>query len=88
MTERITGSAIEYPTGVEVALAPGRHGDVIRAYWERTQTVTRGEWRQGFVTDTGRFVDREEGARIAIASGQADPAKMTYTDMLFSEDLW
>ena len=25
---------------------------------------------QGFVTEEGRFVDREEGARIALACGQ------------------
>lgn len=28
---------------------------------------------QGFVTSRGRFVDREEGARIAVAAGQVPP---------------
>lgn len=39
---------------------------------------------QGFLTSTGRYVDRHEGAKIALASGQIDKA----TPHLFSEDLW
>lgn len=40
--------------------------------------------RQGFVTSRGRFVDREEAARIAIAAEQVLGPK----DVLFSEDLY
>lgn len=39
---------------------------------------------QGFVTDTGEFVDREEGAKIAFECGQIKEPKR----ILFSEDLW
>lgn len=44
---------------------------------------------QGFITSTGRFVDREEGLRIALASGQPmidHPSR--HDRLLFSEDLW
>lgn len=39
---------------------------------------------QGFLTSTGRYVDRVEGARIAVAAGQCDPS-LTY---LTSEDVY
>lgn len=38
---------------------------------------------QGFVTDTGKFVDRKEAAKIAFEAGQI-PKPVT---ILFSEDL-
>ena len=39
---------------------------------------------QGFLTSTGRFVNREEGAKIAFVAGQINKRKET----LFSEDLY
>ena len=39
---------------------------------------------QGFLTSEGRFVTRDEGAKIASAAGQLHKA----TDFLFSEDFW
>ena len=46
-----------------------------------------GEEVQGFLTDTNRFVDRIEGAKIALACGQID--KLNYSNFkLFSEDLY
>lgn len=44
---------------------------------------------QGFTTSAGRFVTREEGLRIALASGQPmidHPSR--HATWLFSEDLW
>lgn len=44
-----------------------------------------GTLQQGFVTDTGRLVSREEARAIAVANGQCpDPPHRT---LLFSEDL-
>lgn len=40
---------------------------------------------QGFVTSRGRYVNREEGARIAAAAGQIKNKKQT---VLCSEDIW
>lgn len=40
---------------------------------------------QGFLTNTNRFVDREEGAQIHIANG----GKLNYSEKtLYSEDLY
>lgn len=46
-----------------------------------------GEETQGFLTHTNRFVDREEGAKIALASGQIEKLQFSNTD-LYSEDLY
>lgn len=45
---------------------------------------------QGFVTSLGRFVDREEGARLQIAAGieSADKAQPYLNGELYSEDLY
>lgn len=42
---------------------------------------------QGFVTSTGRFVDRKEGVEIAFAAGQVDE-KVLNCGRLMSEDLY
>lgn len=39
---------------------------------------------QGFLTSDDQFVDRKEGARLAISIGQIDK----FTECLFSEDLY
>lgn len=46
-----------------------------------------GEEIQGFLTDTNRFVDREEAAKIAIGSGQIKKLKYS-SKHLYSEDLY
>jgi len=45
-----------------------------------------GENIQGFLTNTNRFVDREEGAKIALSCGQIKELK--YGSILYSEDLY
>jgi len=41
---------------------------------------------QGFITSTGRFVDREEAGRIAVEAGQVKASALR-GGHLFSEDL-
>lgn len=45
-----------------------------------------GESVQGFLTNLNRFVDRKEGAKIALNNGQID--KLSYGKQLYSEDLY
>lgn len=45
-----------------------------------------GENIEGFLTNKNRFVDRKEGAKIAIESGQID--KLEFGSQLYSEDLY
>jgi hypothetical protein len=54
---------------------------------KRSVTSEVGEIIQGFLTNTNRFVDREEGAKIALASGQIKKLKYNRTT-LYSEDLY
>lgn len=76
---------------------PARHHDVMDHF---IALGFRFDQRmpQGFVTSTGRFVDRREAKRIAVAAGQyrnpdSSQAKSTSEyqyqgDELFSEDVW
>jgi hypothetical protein len=86
MTERIISVAIS-SFGIIASLpAPARHGDVLRKLFDFNQTVVVGADRQGFLTNTGRYVNRRDAAAIALAAGQID--KLQVTPDLYSEDLW
>jgi len=45
-----------------------------------------GAWEDGFITSKNRFVDRKEGAAIALGCGQIK--KLNYGNQLYSEDLY
>lgn len=74
-----------------IVLCGWRHGNII-AQMQATmglRTVVHGEnsagkYKQGFLTNDNRFVERAEAAGIAFKSGQIKTEK-TY---LFSEDVW
>lgn len=83
--EQITGVAIYLNGRVWSMSKPKRHHHII--YWLATRgfdTPVCGD--QGFVTSKGRFVNRSEGARLALNTGQID--KLKWGPDLFSEDLW
>jgi hypothetical protein len=64
-----------------------RHHDIIRELVRLgRETPIKGE--QGFLTSTGRFVDRIEARKIALACGQIEEGKSHHKEKLFSEDLW
>lgn len=74
-----------------VVLCGHRHGHIIaqmKALTElRTVTFAEdgvGEHEQGFLTNTNRFVNREEAAEIAFHAGQTTEKLIT----LYSEDLY
>jgi hypothetical protein len=46
-----------------------------------------GDEVQGFLTNKNRFVDREEGAKIALSSKQIEKLKYSKR-LLYSEDLY
>lgn len=95
--ETIVAAAIRVPSSVVEGYAPyhvilsvprpGRHHHV--AWWLGEHAGYVDERDQGFLTNSGRFVDREEGCRIARAAGQLDGRTKTGgEDTLFSEDVW
>lgn len=82
--EWIKIAAIRMEDG-EVYTAQTHHLCIQRANQDR-DTSHVGRHDQGFVTDTGRYVDREEAARIAIAAGQIKHL-LHHPRQLFSEEL-
>lgn len=85
--ERIVAAAVLIEPGLIVAAPPpARHGDILHPLFLR-YGIRSGEF-QGFVTSTGRFVDRTEAYRIAMASGQPWTDARHVEGTLFSEDLW
>jgi len=83
--------AIPFNCDVGVVVCGWRHSNCI---WvtkclSGLRTVTFGpnsvgETVQGFLTNKNRFVDREEGGKIAFDAGQIEDE----TDYLFSENLY
>lgn len=70
---------------------PARHADIIYYIVEQNRkrpetrvSLTRNQTTQGFLTNTGRFVDREEAGEIAYDAGQTERRIMRLT----TEDLW
>lgn len=70
--------------------APGHHAEIFPfmnskdPFWNPSYSR---EKQQGFLTNTNRFVDREEGLKIAQAAKQVLLKHGNDTD-LFSEDMW
>jgi hypothetical protein len=78
-----------YPDYLTItAPPPARHATLLHPFGEYTPYVPAIA-DQGFITSTGRFVEREEALQIALASGQPmidHPSR--HDRLLFSEDLW
>lgn len=84
MTERIIAAAVHL--GITVSLPPpARHHTILRALLNWTK-YTPQPHEQGFLTDAGRFVTREEAHDLAWRSGQCGSPQ--HPTQLFSEDLW
>lgn len=86
MTERIGGAAIRVDGIIHSVAPPMRHHHVIR-YLARRGVGPEKLHDQGFVTSTGRFVNRIEGLTVAQAAGQII-VKTPPEYELFSEDMW
>lgn len=66
---------------------PGRHPNVFKKIADETDVRTFSGSTQGFLTNTGRFVTREEACVIAMRAGQIKE-KTGPAHILFSEDMW
>lgn len=91
MTERIAAAACIYRGTVVTLPPPARHHTIINhladTHPEDTDyPLVHAGADQGFVTDTGRYVERVEAGQIALAAGQT--AALKWGPPLYSEDLW
>ena len=86
--ETIVAAAVYYDGLIYSIEAPARHFHILHAMVEKDvdDEATHPRY-QGFVTNTGRFVDRYEAAKIARAANQLI-RQPTPKDMLTSEDVW
>ena len=86
--ETVARAAIFYNGTIYSVPRPGRHHTVIQMMvHDGFPDEAMHLKNQGFVTSTGRFVDRYEAAKIARAAGQII-REPTPPDMLTSEDVW
>lgn len=84
--EWIKAAAIKLSDSSVVTLPPpARHHNILRHMADRSWPHFNSF--QGFVTNLGRFVDREEACVLAREAGQIK-VKTGPADKLFSEDLW
>lgn len=89
MRERIVCAAIHNPDeknliGEPLIYCGLRHSDIEM----QSMLVSRNPSHQGFLTTTGRFVDRIEALHIAIDSKQVDHCKVIKGGFLYSVDLY
>lgn len=93
----------KFPLGVRnpenidkgVVVLGHRHGDIIinLANLKGLRSVENGEnsvgeYVQGFVTNKNRFVDRKEGAEIALKANQIINMDTFNPNQLYSEDIY
>ncbi|MDJ1632307.1 hypothetical protein [Rhizobium rhizogenes] len=88
MTERIIAAAIQLAGTISLP-PPARHHTIIATMdlemgIDGTKAVPES---QGFLTDTGRFVNRVEAFYIAVKAGQIT-VDSSRGPQLYSEDLW
>jgi len=81
---KIVAAAIIQDGKLYTLPSPARHHDLISLIYG--EIGRRVDGRQGFVTEDGTFVDREEARRIVVKNGQCPTP--CHCRELFSEDLW
>ncbi len=84
--EFIISAAIKHEDVIFSLPRPSRHYHIAHKMYDMGLPKTAQQY-QGFLTTTGRFVDRKEAATLAMVNGQIVKPKFV-SDELFSEDLW
>lgn len=84
--EAIVAAAVFFDEEIWTLPAPARHHHILWAIDQVHPGRAIEAHVQGFMTNTGRFVEREIAAHIAKMAGQVD--KLTAPPQLYSEDVW
>lgn len=85
--ETIAGAAMRVGDVVISMKPPARHHTILHEMDRLGIDPFVAPDDQGFITSSGRFVDRQEGCVIARSRGQII-VKTGPADVLFSEDMW
>lgn len=83
----ITGVAVRHGDKVYSLPPPNRHHNILHSL----KPKYAGEYEEGFIDDTGKFVSRLDAMKIAENNGQLTrrPGKEFYQGPeLYSEDIW
>lgn len=83
----IVAAAIRFGDLICHMSPPCRHHDIIRACADAKMPLPI-EGEQGFITASGKFLDRQAAALHAVSHDQVPRAKIHSNGMLYSEDLW
>lgn len=86
----ITHVAIRFKGIIYSLQKPNRHHNVIQKIVELTHvdTVDAHGNDQGFLDDTGKYLNRKEALEVAKASDQLRSDRPIWNNELFSENLW
>lgn len=93
----IEAAAIKYGDLICFIPKPARHHNILHKLSDMYNSDRKADWayaeeKQGFITDTGEFLDRKSAKLHAQACGQFRPEGLRVSsyngDELFSEDLW
>lgn len=87
--EKIICAAIHNPKDEDMAGYPliycgHRHANIL---WQ-SRAVSRNPHHQGFLTSSGRFVNRKEALDIALKNNQVLDQSQIRGNQLYSEDLY
>ena len=88
--EKIIAAAISYPVNDIISCIDSgeRHNEIYEGLYKSYGSQLPEDLIEGFLTNTGRFVDRYEAKEIAVAANQLIvPIEETYAE-LYSEDVW
>lgn len=81
--ERIVAAAVYFGAAITLP-PPARHHTILQTL-SLEMHLDEMVYSQGFMTSTGRYVNRVEAYYIAFAAGQLESKDQP---RLFSEDLW
>ena len=85
---RVTIAALKFNYKGKSTIRIARRDEDIYEFMRRLDTTKITDIVEGFLTNTGLFVDRYEAKKIAVAANQLIvPIEETYP-ALFSEDVW
>lgn len=88
LPEIVVAVAVRTPFGTLTRERPARHAD-LWALLPRGLKSDDPDVCHGFMTSRGRFVDRQEAARMVVETGQGSPrVSEGCVPALFSEDMW
>lgn len=85
---KITHVAIRFQGKVYSLPPPNRHHDVIREIVRLTGVDSVDNDEQGFLDETGRFLNRQQAILSARLHNQIREGSRIVAGLLFSENLW